>query len=179
MSIQGLRVIIPARPTFFSTFDKSHYDNRHSSFTNGITVYVEKRPVAWKVCCVDYWCEKARKHMSEWTCHRNMTEKLLKMALSSNQSIVQGCYLHTRFRRIILYGQRIYILTLCQIQEICSRRLWIYLGKNMEIICCEMFNYWKELENIVAKGEIAQNAHNDFKIRLHEGKGLIYEFMWL
>ena len=25
--------------------------------------YVEKQPVAWKECCVEYWCEKARKHM--------------------------------------------------------------------------------------------------------------------
>ena len=30
----------------------------------GLEVYVVKQAVAWKGCCVDYWCEKARKHMS-------------------------------------------------------------------------------------------------------------------
>ena len=35
-----------------------------------------KQPVAWKECCVEYWCEKARKHMS--TGHRHMTEFFLK-----------------------------------------------------------------------------------------------------
>ena len=47
-----------------SVFDKSH--KRRSSVTNGLnrTVYVEKQPVAWTECCVEYWCEKARKHMS-------------------------------------------------------------------------------------------------------------------
>ena len=30
-----------------------------------LTVYVEKQPVAWKDCCVDYCCEKARKHIGE------------------------------------------------------------------------------------------------------------------
>ena len=54
----------PARPTFFPTFDKIHCDTRHSSFTNGLTVYGEKQPVAMKVCCVEYWCEKTRKHTS-------------------------------------------------------------------------------------------------------------------
>ena len=42
----------PARPTFFPSFDKSHYDKRHSSSTNGQTVYVETQPVAWKDRCV-------------------------------------------------------------------------------------------------------------------------------
>ena len=27
-------------------------------------VYVEKQPVAWEVCCVEYWCEKTRKYVS-------------------------------------------------------------------------------------------------------------------
>ena len=30
----------------------------------GLIVYAETQPFAWKVCCVEYWCEKARKHMS-------------------------------------------------------------------------------------------------------------------
>ena len=51
-------------------------------FTNGQTVYVEKQPVAWKVCCMNYWSGKARKHMSRWTGRRDMTEQL-----TVNQSI--------------------------------------------------------------------------------------------
>ena len=30
----------------------------------GLKVYVEKQPVAWEDCCVEYWCEKTRKCMS-------------------------------------------------------------------------------------------------------------------
>ena len=70
----------PARPTFFPTFDKSHCDKCHSSFTKGLTVYVEKQPVAWKVCCVEFWCEKTMKLMNRWTGQHDMTEKLLKTA---------------------------------------------------------------------------------------------------
>ena len=51
-----------------------------------LTVFVEKQPVAWKVCCVVYWCGKTRKRMSRWTGCRDMTEKLLKKALNPNQS---------------------------------------------------------------------------------------------
>ena len=36
------------------------------------------KAVAWKVCCVEYWCEKTRKHISKWTGRRDMTETLLK-----------------------------------------------------------------------------------------------------
>ena len=64
VTIQRLRVRTPAWLTFFLTFDKCHCDNRHSSSTNGLTVYVEKYPVAWKECCVEYWYEKVRKHTS-------------------------------------------------------------------------------------------------------------------
>ena len=49
-------------------------------------VYVEIQKVAIKVCCVDYWCEKARKHKSRWTGRRDMTEKKLKTAFI-NQSM--------------------------------------------------------------------------------------------
>ena len=62
----------------------------HSSFTNGLTVYVEKQPVAWKECCVEYWCEKASKHMSRGTGLRVITENVLKTALNFNQSINQS-----------------------------------------------------------------------------------------
>ena len=44
---------------------KMNYDKRHSSSTNGLSVYVEKQPVACKVCCMNYWCEKAKKYMSQ------------------------------------------------------------------------------------------------------------------
>ena len=50
-------------------------------------VYLEKQPVAWEDCCVEYWCEETRKHMSRWTGRRDMTEKMLKTALNPNQSI--------------------------------------------------------------------------------------------
>ena len=73
--------------TFIPTFDKSRCDKRHSFFTNGLIVYVVKKPVAWKVCCVVYWCEKARKYMSRWTGRRDLTEIMLKTALKLNKSI--------------------------------------------------------------------------------------------
>ena len=73
LSIQGLCVWTKARQTCFPIIDKSHCDKHHSSSTNGLTVYVEKQPVAWKECCVEYWCAKARKHMSRWTGCRDIT----------------------------------------------------------------------------------------------------------
>ena len=47
----------------------------HCSPMGCLTIYVEKQPVAWKVCCVVYWCGKTRKHMSRWTGHSDMTKK--------------------------------------------------------------------------------------------------------
>ena len=41
---------------------------------------------------MEYWHEKARKHMCRWTGRRDMTEKLLKTALSPNHSIIL-CFL--------------------------------------------------------------------------------------
>ena len=41
---------------------------------------------------VDYWFEKARKHMYMWTGRRDMTEKLLKAAINPNQSMNQNKY---------------------------------------------------------------------------------------
>ena len=52
------------------------WDKRHSSFANRLTVHVEKQPVAWKVCCVEYWWEKTRKFLSRWTGLRDMTENV-------------------------------------------------------------------------------------------------------
>ena len=45
---------------------------------HGLTAYVEKQPVAWKVWRVQYWYENARKCTRRW--------KLLKTALNPNQS---------------------------------------------------------------------------------------------
>ena len=42
---------------------RSQCDNRHSSTTNALTIYVVKKQVDWKDCCDEYWCQKARKHM--------------------------------------------------------------------------------------------------------------------
>ena len=52
-------------------------------------VHVEKQTVAWVDCCVDYWCEKTRNHMSWWTGCCDMTGKLLKTALNPNNQIKQ------------------------------------------------------------------------------------------
>ena len=38
-------------------------------------MWVEKQPVAWKECCVWYWCGKARKHMIRRTGRHDMTAK--------------------------------------------------------------------------------------------------------
>ena len=54
-----------------------------------LTIFVEKQPVAWQVCCVVYWCWKTRKRMNRWTGRRDMTEQLLKTALNPNTSINQ------------------------------------------------------------------------------------------
>ena len=80
--IQGLRVRIQARSKFFPTFDKSHCHKRHSSFIDWLTVYTEKQPVTCKICCVEYWWEKARKHMSRLNGRRDITEKMLKTTLN-------------------------------------------------------------------------------------------------
>ena len=61
-----------------------------SFFNNGLTVFVEKQPVAWRVCCEEYWCEKTRTHMSRWTGCRDMTEELLNTGLNPNHSITQS-----------------------------------------------------------------------------------------
>ena len=37
------------------------------------TVHVEKQPVVYKYCCVEYWCEKARNTWVRETGRRDMT----------------------------------------------------------------------------------------------------------
>ena len=56
--------------------------------------YEEKQPVAWKDCCVEYWCEKDRNHINKWTGRHEMTEKLLEMGLNPNQSINQKYWIY-------------------------------------------------------------------------------------
>ena len=87
---------------------------------------MEEHPVAWEDCCEEYWCEKTRKHMSRWTCHSDMTEKMLKTALSPNQSIWNMCNLKRYFLFVCLYvhvcmificnKDYIYILRVCTFQ---------------------------------------------------------------
>ena len=38
---------------------------------------------------VEYWCEKARKHVGRWTGSHDMTAKLLNTPLNSNQSSIK------------------------------------------------------------------------------------------
>ena len=59
-------------------------------FHQWANVYVEKQPVAWEECCVEYWCEKSRKCMSRWTGRRDITVTLFKTALNPIQSINQS-----------------------------------------------------------------------------------------
>ena len=80
----------PAWATLFSKFDNVYCAKRHSSSTNGLTVYREKQPVAWKVCSLQNLCEIVGKHISRWTGGRDMTANLLKTALNSCQSINQS-----------------------------------------------------------------------------------------
>ena len=93
-------------PTSFPTFDKSQWYKRNSSSTNWLSVYVEKKPVTLKECCVEYWYKQARKYISRWTGHRD--RKLLNNALKPNQSInVYVCIQRTcntaRFTGLLIY----------------------------------------------------------------------------
>ena len=66
-------------------------------------VYVEKQPVPWKECCVLYWCEKSRKHISKWTGCRDMTEKLLRKALNINHLLKPKQLYHQYFQYFDFY----------------------------------------------------------------------------
>ena len=80
------------RPPAFETdcsglqrIDDSHYDKIHFSLTaihcfhNG---YVEKQQVAWKEHCVKYWLKELHDSMDMCTGRRDITEILLKTALT-------------------------------------------------------------------------------------------------
>ena len=57
LSIQGLWVRIPARPTLFPTFDKSHCDMRHSSSTNGLSLCGKAASCLRRLLCGVLVCE--------------------------------------------------------------------------------------------------------------------------
>ena len=86
-SILGLWLQNQPRPIFLPTFDKSYCDKRLSFSTNGISIYVKKQSVAWKVCYVVCWYEEARKHMGMRTDRLDFTESLLKTTFSPIQSL--------------------------------------------------------------------------------------------
>ena len=82
------RVRSPARPIFYPRIDGSHCDSIHSfltavcCFDNG---YVGKQPVAWKEYCAEYWLKELQESMDRCTGRRDMTEMLLKRAISTIQ----------------------------------------------------------------------------------------------
>ena len=49
--------------------------------------YAGKQPVAWKEYCAEYRLKELKESMDRCTCHHDITEILLKMALNSMQSI--------------------------------------------------------------------------------------------
>ena len=82
------------QPILFPRTDDSHCDKIHSSRT---TVHcfddgnVGKQPVAWTEYCAEYWLKGIPKSPDRFTGHRDVTEKILKKALNTIQSI-NSCY---------------------------------------------------------------------------------------
>ena len=76
----------------FRRIDDGHYDRIRSCLTavccfdNG---YVEKQPVAWKEYWAEYWLKELQESMGRCTGRRDITEVLLKTALTTIQSINQ------------------------------------------------------------------------------------------
>ena len=77
----------PRPIAFFPTFDQSLCDKRNSSSAKELRVDVEQQQVAWKDCCMEYWCKKARNYMGRWTGRGDMTDLFLETALNYNQQI--------------------------------------------------------------------------------------------
>ena len=48
---------------------------RHTFSISGLTVYVEMQLVAWKDCCVVYWCGKTKQNLDRLSGRRDMTER--------------------------------------------------------------------------------------------------------
>ena len=71
------------------------------------TVYVKKKPIAWKVCCVVYWCGKTRKHISMVNV-TSMAQIRMDFIFSLTKlfSITRWCVMHiTKPHTIILYNK--------------------------------------------------------------------------
>ena len=64
LSTRGTWLQIPARPTFILTFDKFQCGKHNSSSTNRLKYFTENHLVTWKYCCVEFWCDKVRKHIN-------------------------------------------------------------------------------------------------------------------
>ena len=83
---------LSAWPIFFPRIDDSHCNRIHSSlttvhcFNNG---YVGKQPVALKEYCAEYWLKELQESMDRCTGCRDITEILLKTALTAIQLINQ------------------------------------------------------------------------------------------
>ena len=78
-----------ARPIFFPRIDDSHCDSIHSSLTTVRCFYhgyVGKQQVAWKEYCAEYWLKDLQESMDRCTCSREVTEILLKTALTLSQT---------------------------------------------------------------------------------------------
>ena len=70
---------------FPRTLLRSQFDMRHSTSTDGLTEYVDKQPVAWTDCCVEYWCEKVGKHLGMSIGSSYIIWRFMKTALYSYQ----------------------------------------------------------------------------------------------
>ena len=79
-----------AGPIFLPRIYDSHCDRIHSSltsahcFTDG---YVGKQPLAWKEYCAEYWLKELLENMDRCNVLPDLTEILLKTALTTIQSI--------------------------------------------------------------------------------------------
>ena len=82
-----------------------------------------------------------RKRDKFWLCH-------------SVFNSIQSTFLHLLYSFHVFFA--IMFLALSHIHQICSRQLWTYLEKDTEKLYKCRYNYWKIVENIVEKGEIAR-----------------------
>ena len=74
---------------FFSRIGDSHCDRIHSSLTAVCCFdneYVGKQPVAWKEYCAEDWLKELQESMDRCTGNHDITERLLKTALTLSQT---------------------------------------------------------------------------------------------
>ena len=90
-------------PILFPRIDDSHCDRIHCSLTtvccfdNG---YVGKQPVTWKEYCAEHWLKELEESMDKCTGCRDITEILLKTALNTIHSFVNGSITVNSFHKI-------------------------------------------------------------------------------